>query len=244
MSSRVRASAVAVTASRGTSREDLGEAAEHAVLGAEIVSPLADAVGLVDGHQRQRQLRQPLQHRGLHQPLGRQVEQVQRARFDAAPDVTAQLGLDVGVEPLGCHARLLQGRHLVGHQRDQRRDDQAEATPQDSGDLIAEALAAAGRQDGERAASGQHLADHSRLQPAEIRVAEHAAQDIARLAQRGIVVADLGGWRIEGHGDLCNATLLLKMVQSALTTMIQRDVGELYFSVLNQTLFALSAKLS
>ena len=32
-----------------------------------------------------------------------------------------------GVQPLRRHARLLQGRDLVGHQRDQRRDDEAEA---------------------------------------------------------------------------------------------------------------------
>ena len=53
------------------------------------------------------------------------------------------------------------------------------------GDLVAEALAAAGRQHGQRAAPGQHLADHAGLQAAEVGVAERAAQDVARLAKQG-----------------------------------------------------------
>ena len=106
-------------------------------------------------------------------------------------------GLGAGVEPLGRHARLLQGRHLVGHQRDQRRDDEAEARPDQRRDLVAQALAAAGRQHGQRAAPGQHLADHAGLQAAEVGVAERAAQDVARgVERRGLAAssayADLG----------------------------------------------------
>ena len=43
--------------------EQLGQPAQRAVVGAEVVAPLADAVGLVDGDQRQRQCAQPVQHR-------------------------------------------------------------------------------------------------------------------------------------------------------------------------------------
>jgi hypothetical protein len=64
-------------------REYLRQAAEHPVFGAEVVAPLADAVGLVDGHKRKRQVRQALQHRRKHQAFGRQVEQVQ-----ATPSMT------------------------------------------------------------------------------------------------------------------------------------------------------------
>ena len=90
------------------------------------------------------------------------------------------LGAGAGVEPLGRHARLLQGGHLVGHQRDQRRDDEAEARPHQRRDLVAQALAAAGRQHGERAAPRQHLADHTGLQAAEVGMTERAAQYVAR----------------------------------------------------------------
>jgi hypothetical protein len=37
-------------------REHVGEAAQHAVFGTEVVAPLADAVRLVDGDQRERQV--------------------------------------------------------------------------------------------------------------------------------------------------------------------------------------------
>jgi len=50
--------------------------------------------------------------------------------------------------------------------------------PDQSGNLVAEALAAAGGQCGERATSGQNFADSPGLQPAEIGI-EGAAQDIA-----------------------------------------------------------------
>ena len=89
-----------------------------------------------------------------------------------------------GIQPLRRHARLLQGGDLVGHQRDQRRDDEAEAGPDQRRDLVAQALAAAGRQHRQRAAPGQHLADHAGLQAAEIGVAEGAAQDVARGVER------------------------------------------------------------
>ena len=57
MSARVRASAVAVSASRGTSRMGVEQRPQLAIVGAEIVAPFADAMRLVDGDQRQRHVR-------------------------------------------------------------------------------------------------------------------------------------------------------------------------------------------
>ena len=171
-------------------REHLRQPSQHAVLRTEVVAPLADAMRLVDRHQRERQARQPLQHGRLHQAFGREVEQVQRAFVDPPPDVGAQAGLGAGVELLGRDARLLQGGDLVGHQRDQRRDDEAEAGPHQRRDLVAQALAAARRQHGQRTAAGQHLADHAGLQTAEVGVAERAAQDRPRGIERRAGAAD------------------------------------------------------
>ena len=53
---------------------------EQPVVGAEIVSPLRDAVGLVDRHQRQRALRQHLGEARHAQPLGCDEEEVETAR--------------------------------------------------------------------------------------------------------------------------------------------------------------------
>ena len=102
--------------------------------------------------------RQPLQHHGCIRPSGRQVEQVELARLDPPPGLRSLVRRGVGIQPRGGHARLLQRRHLVGHQRDQRRDHQAHAGAHQGGDLVAEALAAAGGQHRQRAAPGQQLA--------------------------------------------------------------------------------------
>ena len=164
--------------------EHFGQAAEHAVFGAEVVAPLADAVRLVDGDQGQRQARQPVEHRRLHQAFRRQVQKVERAVVDAPPDVAPRIQAGVGIELLGRHARLLQRRHLIGHQGDQRRDHQAEARADERGDLVAQALAAAGGQHRQGAAPGQHLADDAGLQAAEIGMAERPAQNAAGDVQR------------------------------------------------------------
>jgi len=47
-------------------------------------------------------------------------------------------------------------RHLVFHQRNQRRHDEADARPDQRRDLVAERLAAAGRHQDEGAVSGDH----------------------------------------------------------------------------------------
>ena len=205
MSSRVRASAVAVTARRGTFGKHLGQPAEHAVLGRKSwphwLTQWASSMAISASGSA----RQPLQHRGLHQPFGREVEQVQLAGVDAAPDVAARSGSMLessrsAATPDCCSAATWSVISAISGEttrprpgRDQRRD------------LVAEALAAAGRQHGQGAAARQHLADHPACRPRKSAWPKGAAQDVARLAQRGDVVADLGGWGIEGHGDVCNA---------------------------------------
>ena len=51
MSSRVTGSAVAVSAMRGTPGKVSAQMRQRPVFGAEVVSPLADAMGFVDGDQ-------------------------------------------------------------------------------------------------------------------------------------------------------------------------------------------------
>ncbi len=87
---------------------------------------------------------------------------------------------------------LFQGLDLIGHQRDQRRDDQAHTGAQDGGDLVADALAAAGRQHGQGVAALKHLFDDARLEPTEILVAPHPFQQHPRILQGGRVVGEGG----------------------------------------------------
>ncbi len=163
--------------------EDLGQAAEHAVFGPEVVAPLADAVRLVDGGQGDRAIGQALQHPGLHQPFRRQVKQIQLALADPPPDQVLVAGVGAGIQPLGRDPQLLQGGDLVRHQGDQRRDHDPEAGAQQAGDLIAEALAAPRGQHRDGALAVQQGLDHMRLIAAERLMAEGPAQNLARAVQ-------------------------------------------------------------
>ena len=165
-------------------REQAGQLAQLPVLRPEVMAPLTDAVRLVDGDDREPNLRQPLQHPGLQQALRRDVEQVQGPGLDPRPGGGPGLRGGEGVQPGRSHPGLDQARHLVGHQGDEGADHQAEAGPQQGGDLVADALAPAGGQDGQGRTPGQDLGDHRRLKPPEAGVSEDTAQDLLRLLER------------------------------------------------------------
>ena len=82
------ASAVAVSAMRGTPGKRSREHRELQVLGPEVVAPLRHAVRLVDREQRDArgvaELVEQAEERLGEQPLGRDVEQVELARAEPA----------------------------------------------------------------------------------------------------------------------------------------------------------------
>ena len=164
-------------------RKPLGQQTQIAIVGTEVVSPLRDTVRLVDGDQTQRQFRQPIHHGPGRQTLGRDIQQVQLAGAGRRPDGRTLVQRHAGIQTGGRHALLFQRLDLIGHQGDQGRDHQAQAGPQDGRDLIADALAAAGRQDGQHIAAGQDLFDHLTLQPPEIGVTPDARQQGPRVVQ-------------------------------------------------------------
>ena len=159
------------------------------VFGAEIVAPLRDAVRLVDGEQREFRAREQIQRAVEQQALGGDIQQVefaaQQLRFDGA----RLRRVERGIEKFRAHAGLLQRRHLVLHQRDQRRHHDAGTGAGDGRNLEAQRLAAAGRHEHQRVAAGHERADHFRLRAAEAFVAEDAVEDVKRL----VVHAD-GEW--------------------------------------------------
>jgi hypothetical protein len=108
----------------GNAGEELAQPAERAVVRAEIVTPLADAVGLVDGDEGERGLRETIQQGAGLQAFGRDVEQVQIAGAGGAQHGGAFVQRQAGIEPGGADALLAQGLDLVGHEGDQGRDDQ------------------------------------------------------------------------------------------------------------------------
>ncbi|CUJ50421.1 Uncharacterised protein [Achromobacter sp. 2789STDY5608628] len=89
------------------------------VFRAEIVAPLRDAVGLVDGEQRDVAAFQQLQAAVGQQALGRHVQQVQLAGQESLLDVAGHAPFLRRVEEGGAHAEFGQRVDLVLHQRDQ-----------------------------------------------------------------------------------------------------------------------------
>jgi hypothetical protein len=79
------------------------------------------------------------------------------------------------------YAKLAQRGHLVVHQRDQRRNDHRGARPAQRGNLKADALAAAGRHQHQRVATGDYVVYHLLLVAPESREAEHPTQHCRRI---------------------------------------------------------------
>ena len=73
-------------------REQLGEPAESAIFGPEVVSPLAHAVSLVDGDKRNRNTLQTPQAGRLHEPFGRKVDEIKFPRRQPRPCFVAFIG--------------------------------------------------------------------------------------------------------------------------------------------------------
>ena len=146
--------------------KELFQAAKRAIIGPEVMPPLADAVRFVDGDERDIQPRDALAH-AIGERFRRDIEHVHlaaRRRFQRRRLFLIRHGR---VEPFGPYTKRLQRIDLVRHQRDQRGDDEADTGPQDGRNLVAERLAAAGRQHGQDILAGHDISDHRVLQTAK-----------------------------------------------------------------------------
>ena len=161
--------------------------ADLEVLRAEIVAPLADAVRLVDRDQRAAQRREQLPEVGRNQTLGCDVEEP----VVAAPQADDTLPHRRRIERRGKIGRRDaapgESRHLVLHQRDQRRHHQRRAGQEQRGQLVAKALAAAGRRHQQHAAALEQERDRLALPRPEAVVAEARERRVDRdlLGQEG-----------------------------------------------------------
>ena len=129
------------------------------VVGPEVVPPLGDAVRLVDREQVDAALLDRAQEDVRAEALGRAVDDPRLA--------AAHLGERAAHRLLahrrGDHRHRVPGRveppPLVVHQRDQRADDDRQVLGRQAGELVAEALAAAGRHHDQRVAPRQRRLD-------------------------------------------------------------------------------------
>jgi len=141
--------------------------ADLEVLRAEVVPPLTDAVRLVHRHQRAGKLQQegtePLQR----QPLGSDVEE---RELPGRRGIHPAADLPRGQRPREVRrgdAAGVQRADLVLHERDERRDDQRRPRQERSGELVGEALAAAGGRDEQHTPRPEQRLDRLPLPGAE-----------------------------------------------------------------------------
>ena len=151
---------------------------ELEVVGPEVVAPLRDAVRLVDGEEGDLRGLELGEEALVVEALRGDVEQSQTAVAQPVRDVPGLVGTEARVEARGIHSPAGEEVDLVLHQRDQRRDDDRHAVEHERRELVAEALAAAGREDGQRRAAGEQRLDDLLLAGAEGVEAEPLREDI------------------------------------------------------------------
>ena len=154
--------------------------AQLAVFGPEVMPPLGDAVRLVNGEKRHGRGRQQLQRAFLQQPLRGDVEQIDAARADLPLDPAHLLPVECGIEECGAHPQFGERQHLILHQGDERRDDDADAGTHECRELVAQRLAATGRHQREDVLAGDESGHDLLLQRAEGFMTEDALQQLPR----------------------------------------------------------------
>ena len=171
----------------------MAELADHRreaqVVGAEIVPPLGHAVRLVDDEQGERPLLDRVAKRGRGEPLGRGEDD---RRLPAAELLERGLIVLTGGQHDRRMAEVGQSLALVAHQGDQRRDDDGQIVAREGGELVTEALAAAGRHDHQRVAAVERRLHGLLLTGPEGGEAEQREQ------RRGRHVRGTGGTRTRG----------------------------------------------
>ncbi len=150
------------------------------IVGPEIMPPLGDAVGLVDGVQRDGDFPEEPLKAFRQQALWSDVQQVDRPCQGALFDAARLSRGKAGVQKIGPQAVLSQGHDLVLHQGDQRRHHDADPGAQDGRNLVADGLAAAGRHQDEGVLAAEHGFDDFQLVRAEGSVAVEFAKNVVR----------------------------------------------------------------
>jgi hypothetical protein len=105
------------------------QTSEQAVLGPEVVAPLADAVGLVDGDETDACICEPFTEPTApvtDKAFGRDVQQAAAATPDQRHRGTSLMGRLRTVDARRCHTARHEAVDLILHQRDERGHDERE----------------------------------------------------------------------------------------------------------------------
>ena len=157
------------------------EATEAPVGRSKVVTPLADAVRLVDRNQREvESLDQPPERRH-REPLRRHEKEVETTVPESSKHRPALItGLDRR-KALGPKPRRPSTTDLILHERDEWAHDDRDPVQYHGRDLIAHALSTTGGQNAQSIPSGQHGTDQLFLAGAERRKAEAGSKHRSRV---------------------------------------------------------------
>ena len=167
---------------------------------AEVVPPLADAVGLVHRQEPDALRAQALHEAGEVEPLRRHEEDVQPPVPGPGGRLPPLGGLLPGAEEGGAEPGVGGAAHLVLHEGHQGGDDQREPPQGQRRDLVADALATAGGEDAQGVAAGEDGPHQLLLARAERRVPQVLAEEEPGVGKGGRVHAP--GWGDAGGGDM------------------------------------------
>jgi hypothetical protein len=144
--------------------ERLDERSQPEVVGPEVVTPGADAVGLVDDEDRRLRRLEKVQRLRIGQLLRCDEDELEVAVGQLGERVPALGPGHRGVHLPGAAEGLADGGHLILLESDERGDDHGGAGHQRSGDLIDGRFPRSRRHDGQHVASG-HDGGRRRLLP-------------------------------------------------------------------------------
>ena len=155
------------------------------------MAPFADAVGLVDGDEGDREVLDGRQEGRVRQAFRRNVQDLELAVFDAVPNRFLGPKAERVVKESGMQAQIKELPHLVAHERDQGRDHDGGAAERDGGHLVDQRFARSGGHDGQHVPLPHDGLDGSFLLRAEPVVPEAALQHFFRLLERCHVLSSM-----------------------------------------------------
>jgi hypothetical protein len=157
------------------------EDVELSVLGTEVMSPLAHAVGLVDGEESDSGLPEKLEKGGHREPLRSHVQKIDSSLDDIRFDPPGIASRKARVQIRRPHSELAERVDLVLHEGDEGRDHHADTFSSEGRDLVAEALAAARGHQNERVPARGDVLDYRLLVSAEVRIPEDRPQNFLEI---------------------------------------------------------------
>jgi hypothetical protein len=175
---------------------ELGVLAPHepdlAVLGPEVVAPVADAVRFVDDERREPRREELGEETLHHQALRRDEDELQLPVAQRLAHLAALVAVLRARQHRRVDAARDQAVDLVLHERDQRTHDGRQTRSQERGRLVAQALAGSRREHDERVAALERGEHRLRLERPQRRVPPGAPDDGRELGE-----ARIGGVREE-----------------------------------------------